>query len=535
MANKLVFFLLISLTACGKSFAQITPAEGRNLHYRIIGFSFPQQQNAVGYKVEIASGTYSNADSFSEKIIVSADGETNRIVAEVPSFSTSYTWRSVYKPKHGPAVESGLHHFSTFDPDSFGSESILHITKAAEKYTDAYVFLDQSRALYDMNGKPVWYLPTTGEAGTHKVPVRDLKMTSRGTITYLQEGEEVYEINYDGDILWKGPNDGEISGNRKEHYHHEFTRLSNGHYMAMGGAPAIQPNMIHPGPGGNMPGQEQNRHRQQMPGPNNDRGRQNPRDTTGHILNKNPMMSLGTLIEYDEQGKVVWSWKSVNYFTGSDIFYYRDADGQRIRDVHMNSFYFDEQAKVIYVSFKNISRIIKIKYPEGTLLNTYGELYKTGVPMQGNGMFCYQHAIGAAPGGDIYLFNNNSCKPECAPEVVVLHQPGNATENPKKVWEYECPVQSLNLTLSSRATENGESTTGGNVVRLADGSFFVSLCAPYSKLLIVNKDKEILWSAEPARWNPTLKLYTAFPQYRSSIITNREDLEKLIWNTTPGK
>ena len=44
------------------------------------------------------------------------------------------------------------------------------------------------------------------------------------------------------------------------------------------------------------------------------------------------------------------------------------------QDVHENAFFFDEKNKVIYISFKYISTIIKLKYPEGIVLNTYGPM-----------------------------------------------------------------------------------------------------------------------------------------------------------------
>lgn len=38
---------------------------------------------------------------------------------------------------------------------------------------------------------------------------------------------------------------------------------------------------------------------------------------------------------------------------------------------HENSFFFDDKAKVIYLSLRNINSILKIKYPEGTILQIY--------------------------------------------------------------------------------------------------------------------------------------------------------------------
>ena len=52
---------------------------------------------------------------------------------------------------------------------------------------------------------------------------------------------------------------------------------------------------------------------------------------------------FGTLIEYDEEGNVVWYWKSSDYFATSDLAYYTLAKDEPSIDVHENSFYFDEK------------------------------------------------------------------------------------------------------------------------------------------------------------------------------------------------
>lgn len=81
-----------------------------------------------------------------------------------------------------------------------------------------------------MNGKPVWYLPAQLAENNN---VRDIKLTRHGTITYVIDELGVYETNYNGNIVWQGPNNGVVSKDRLEHYHHEFTRLNNGDYMAL--------------------------------------------------------------------------------------------------------------------------------------------------------------------------------------------------------------------------------------------------------------------------------------------------------------
>ena len=74
-------------------------------------------------------------------------------------------------------------------------------------------------------------------------------------------------------------------------------------------------------------------------------------------------------------------------------------------------------------------------------------------------------------------------------------------------------------------------TSGGNFMELPGDAYFASLNSPFSKILIVSRDKNILWSALLERKNSQDSLWSALPVYRANIITNRKDLEKLVWDT----
>ena len=474
--------------------AQIMPRECSVLNYRIIGFSIPPEQKVINYTLEIAAGNYNSEDSFKKKIINTLHNKTNKIIAEVPFFGSAYTWRVVYTFSKSSKTITSLFHFSTGTiPEVDTTITRLRITKPALKYNDAYVFLDGNKALYDMTGHPVWYLPKT--EGKSLSPI-DLKLSSQGTITFISDN--AYEINYDGDILWKAPNDGKANGKNRESYHHEFTRLNNGHYMVF---------------------------------TNEFLSCKKQPDNSFYIsLDKSdstcPKSLFGILVEYDEQGNIVWEWKSSAYFETSDLIYYKPMEPRRIIDLHDNAFYYDEKNKNIYISFKNISRILKIKYPEGTVVNTYGEIFKPGVPETGNGLFCGQHACNLSDSGYIYFYDNNTCDSGALPKIVMMEDSGAQNGGLTIVWEYDC-------TIKGKKTEEmkNDFISGGNVTELSDHSIFACMSSSsYCKLFIVNKDKKKLWSARPERWDEAAKKWHPASQYRASIIQSRKDLERLIWN-----
>jgi Arylsulfotransferase (ASST) len=515
--NKIVSIVFLFFLFRGQLWSQITPAEGGKLHYRIIGFSIPAKGNARNFKLQIAAGNFQNEDAFKTNIIVTEESSAHKIIAEVPDFGKEYTWRMVYKVNDQPQKTS-LYHFSTISiPDVDTNIMRLRVVTTAEKYKDAYIFLNANRTLYDMNGHPIWFLPHTPSLNFTDRIIRDMKLTPQGTITFIVEAKEAYEINYDGDMLWKAPNTGAISGDSIEHYNHEFVRLANGHYMLSGTeitwlvkqqdsdrqAPSTPPSKNGPPPG--------MRYRMM------------------------PKMPFGTLMEYDEQGKLVWSWRSASYFRSSDVLYYTNVHGRPVNDVHQNSFYFDEKNKTIYVGYKTINRIVKLKYPEGTVVASYGEVYKKDVPPKGNGLFCYQHSCKLSSKGNLYLFNNNSCSPTLVPQLIEMEEPRSPTDPLKVVWQYNCPIEPIDERTQRAFLDNPDLTSGGNIIELPDESFFASMCIPFPKVFIVGRDKKLLWSAIPEGWNSTDNKWMPIPQYRASIITSRRELETLIWNAAIKK
>jgi hypothetical protein len=525
--STLFFFVFL----CDIASAQVVPAEGSRLNYRRIGFIYPMKAEAEKYKVEIAEGTYYREDSFKKYIIKTENTKKDRVILDVPALGREYTWRATYS-KSGKVLKSKLHHFTTTTiPETDTSRMRFRVLKPAVKYKDCYVFIDGNKTLYDMNGAPVWYLPMKDHVELGRSEVRDLKLSPQGTITFLKH-DHGYEINYNGDTLWKTPGNSRVGGDTVERCHHEFTRRSNGHYMVLGTEAMFWEHRFGPG----VDSDEVKSSFEGVP-----------------VNKKNGLnlkIDFGTLLEYNEAGELVWYWKSSDYFLRSDLVNYKPEHRTKVIDVHENAFFFDEDNSVIYISFKNISRILKVRYPDGKVLNAYGEVYKLGVQPSGNGLFCDQHACKHSKKGYLYLYNNNGCNDSSElPSILVMKESPMGNDSLIKVWEYKCTLDGVNINPNirdlkarqknleqhhmKRPLDRGallRATSGGNVIELPDHSIFVSMNTQYSKVFIVSPDKKILWSAVPERRNPDKNEWFITPQqYRASIIT-RKELDQLIWN-----
>ena len=502
------FFLFFFIAPQLRS--QIFPKEDSKLNYRLIGFSVPPVPGAGGYTIQIAQGNYNDADSFRKNITQTIHIEANKKIIEVPAFGTPYTWRVIAKGADQKNT-GNLYHFTTGTvPEVDPKVNRLKILTPAKKYSGAFILSDGNGVMYDMKGNPIWYLPPTDKIITSDI--RDLKLTPFGTLTLLT-GTKPYEVDYNGNILWTCPDSNRAANNIEKNihiFHHEFTRLSNGHYMSLAAedkvlckVPSVDDStfVVYDNP--NI-----------------------KKDTNKTYRN----CTFGALVEYDEQGKLVWLWRVAKYFERSDLVY-RFGPKDKI-DLHDNAFYFDEQNKVIWISFRNISRVIKIGYPEGNILNTYGNIYKKGVVYKpglhenGNDLFTGQHAVKFSPRGLLYLFNNDNGDSDVVPKVLVMKEPTTKDAWPEVIWKYTCAI-------SEKEKQMGflPNSGGGNVIELPDQSFFICMGGVLSKSMIVNANKEILWSAFAEKYDEVAKEWKMLTSYRQSIITNHKDLEQLIWNS----
>jgi hypothetical protein len=455
--------------------AQWFPAEHRSLHYRIIEFRDDRLPSNNKYTLEIAKGQHFELASFEKAVLKRIPFSGRSVLGEVPRFGTAYTWRVV----GAPTVCSELHHFSTgminyVDTNYFR----LKVRRPATKYSDAYVFLDGTGTLYNMKGEPVWYMPMLKDGDIVGTVLRDMKMTNRNTISFIFRDNPL-EITWDGTILFSGPISGLVSGDTLEHFHHEFTRLNSGKYMVLGTEYRMYRHLLVP-----------------------------------------KSMGFGTVIEYDAAGKLVWSFRSSEVY--GETHYEYDDNVKHDYDVHQNAFCFDERSNSVYVGFKHVSQILKIRYPDCDLLATYGKKFN-GKP-DDISPFAQQHSIQVTKAGNILLFNNNNPDRTPAhfhPKIMVLKEQGDQLQT---LWEYEY------LGNSSKTDVPGlVLTNGGNALEMSDASsYFVSMCAPFANLFIVNKNKQLLWEATPQKLNKDTQVCSENPQYRSSIVPSRQALEAMV-------
>ncbi|MCD6013621.1 MAG: hypothetical protein K0Q79_3483 [Flavipsychrobacter sp.] len=479
--------------------AQFAPAEAAVLNYRIIGFSFPPKKGTSEYLVEIANGHFNIEKEFTAHITHTASSATDSVIAEVRSFGSEYTWRVIYKSSGSVAATSSLHHFSTGTlPVGDAKSKRLRVDKKNRGIKDTYILVDGVKMMFDLEGQPVWYFPG---ADSMVGALSDIKISPSGSFTFL-EGRGAYEVAYDGKILWTRFNRDDMGMVAPDAFHHEFSKLENGHYMSLLSEVPLS-------------------------------GEALAADGRKRFF---PPISSSTLQEFDENGKLVWAWRSRDYVWQSDLMEFQNTFPGSHIDLHENAFFFDERSGVIYLSMVGISRIVKIEYPSGKVLAEYGTTYpgKDTCPVAGtapqlgqllaNSMFCNQHSLKLGDDNCLYVCStrklpgNGSGEVFNCPVVLKMKQSRGSLE---KVWEFSCDAIIKNL----QGTMGG----GGNVVLMPGGRLFISVGIPYDGMYIVDTKKQVHWSAGVETYDPQKNSWIPYVKYRASIIT-RQQMEKMVWS-----
>lgn len=498
--------LLIILLTVNVTKAQVKPMNGATLNYRLIHFTAPKVSNAVKYDFEIVADSVTKQQDFDKKEKLINTTNTNSIFVTVPAFGKKYSWQVKGYDKTGKQVsKSPVYHFNTLIISFIDSNKFrLKVLSNDLSSQDMYLFVDGTRALYDMSGNPLWVLPNIKGVTDDASVIRDFKITPQNTITFFSR-VNAYEVDYDGKILWQGPNTGAISRDSNEHYHHEFTRRPNGNYLIAGNTS----------------------YKLMLPTNINDaivKG-----DPT--IIKENDtfykVIECGTLIEYDTAGNVVWSWLSENYFAKEQFFTKVSEKPGALPNTrtHMNAFFFDEKRNMIYISFRDVNRVIKIAYPSGEVLAEYGENNIPGKHMQGDAFFYRQHGCMINSNGDLYLFNNNMPArmgqlTNAKSSLVVMKEPKSDKETLEKIFEVRCDIDTF---------ASGISGSGGNVLELSNGDYMICMGST-NRIFFTKTNRRMVWNGL-IEMKGNDNIWAPYSSYRAYPVEGLEILKKVILNT----
>jgi hypothetical protein len=449
--------------------AQIVPAQAAKLNYIQIMFQHEAIPGADQYITQVTEDT--TGATFNH-VLFQKTGSAPATIISAFKFAKKYKWRYA-GIKNGREMKwMGPYHFeildlprdstATFDAGFYRARIF---NNDSSKNKGGLIAVDLTHSIIGRDGQPVWFLPDPEKWIGQKGYLSDLRLTPYGTVTFLTDST-AFECDLNGNILWQAPNDGKISGDIHEHYNHVFQRLPGGHYMVLSKKFVWKEIPRTPG-----------------------------KPTVQYIFETDKIngklsakVEFGTIIEYDKEGHVVWSWDSEKYFTTEDIFYPEtsvfDITGND-RGAHMNSFVVDENNEFIYCGFRNYSRIIKIRKATGEVVDSWGLKMPSGEAREGHNFFLKQHDSHILNDGNLAVFNNGDYREPGVPSSVVIFSQPRGDSASRIVWQFDCNFNS---------TAHNKSLRRGNVEELGNGNLLVCM-GQAPRIFEVTRNKQVVWEA----------------------------------------
>lgn len=460
---RIIGLFFLSLLCINAGFAQFSPAQNAQLNYSSVCFEYPWVDQVVNYELiltEKSTGIQSVYTTQANKYVV------NELV-----FGESYLWRIVGKNSRKKEIyNSGEHAFSIAEHFRTGKKYVRfrEITNNSLTCGNELVILDYSGLVINRQEEIVWYLPDLPFTITN-TGMRDLKLTDDGTFLAIIDSN-AYEFDLNGKVLWKAPNNGSVSRQGKEDYHHDLQKLPSGNYMILGNE----------------------KQRRVLAG---------EKDTSRY--------EIGTIIEYDRSGKVVWEWHAKDFFTDELLKLRQKEDGSYNLATHLNAF--NVSGNSIYAGFRDANWVLKIDKTTKKVTEIYGG-NDSGLPNHyGKGLFRLQHDAAVLNNGSMAVINNDSIKdPAVISSLVVFSLGENNIPKGKEIFRFKFDYDSLC---------NGKSLKLGNVEELSNGNYLVNMGAIH-RIFEVTPKGEITWDIFVEKLDTFKRVWRFFPQYRIAVASS---------------
>ena len=470
---KYCFILTIALISLSlKSAARIFPSEGIRLNYTQIMFEYNPVFGANEYRIHIFPQTKFGGNDTNREIII-RNHTLAIIVDNALEFGENYKW-------YYEAYQSN-NKLKTSDEFFFGINPCLFVDSNRYKFsvtqydsialTNNILFLDQLGIAVNRKGKPVWFLPNE-----RKSTYRNIAMSSNGTITLLQDNDCI-EKDLFGNVIWLAPNDGKVSGDSAEYYHHDFAKLKDGTFFT---SSYIFDKTI------------------------------NPFNTKAFIK-----IRYNTLIQYDVNKKVLWSWNEKNFIDSKTMFAGILKDQTESAGTHLNSFFVDEKNNCILTSYRNDSRIAMIDKKTGLFKYQFTGKNDTLLPESVLAVdFSKQHHATILKNGNIMFYNNNvdfinTNGNAVFPHVMIINPP-TKVKKAEIVWDYEC---------GTNAFPKGVNGKEGFAKELPNGNILISMGGA-NRSFEVTRNKKIVWECFFEKMDATTNTWQPVNNYRTNFTSS---------------
>ncbi|MFC2075743.1 aryl-sulfate sulfotransferase [candidate division KSB1 bacterium] len=411
-----VLALMLVVTFSEVSAAGLNPAEGDTLNYTHVLFRWDQTADAAQYNLQVAvNDSTGDVDPFEAHLMVDVlDSTLVYIETDSLDWGNPYIWKVRPIAADGDTGKWGAaHKFYTYAlPDTIPEPQVTWYDES--KYSPGVNFYDIFHWGYisalDKDGNVIWFHAIDTDL---YVGLKKMRLYPNGNLTCSSGGggttPGVWEITLDGDVVWTDP---KTVGFDMGGIH----RMANGNYLGWGETSKV----IKPIPEG--PWKESF-------------------DETGQ---DSLLWIADALVEYDQDGILVWSWDPFEHYSTADFdsVTFAGAFARQENDwTHTNSMSYDPDEDMIYICPRNLDRITKIDHVTGEVVWNMGRDMPSGEVTFGHDLkFSRQHSIEKLPNGNLFLFDNgpnNTPKVSRCLEIEVTEGVDDTTAT--IVWSYTLP------------------------------------------------------------------------------------------------
>ena len=411
---------------------EFTPIQNANLNYIHSRLTWPQIPQASHYELII-----NDSISFIQFDV----NKNSHILTDFLNWGGQYSWSVCGYDQNNLVIECFNNNFFSISelPDYYPDN--VNLVYLDDGYHQGLNLLDFDglgfSVILDKFGNPIWFVDKNN---FNPPKILTTQLLKSGNFIGFGAGNG-YEINIDGEILFQTPNEFGV--------HHDFKKHENSYFLLDG---LIE---SHPCP---------------EPCPDN-----LPEDINW----------LGDrFIQISNYGELIWEWNSFDYIDLNDFNpLYLDrlsinySEDDTMDWTHSNSIFYNNGK--VYISVRNLSRILKIDYESKNLDWHIGEEdFMNQIYFNNSIEFSQQHSVKELSNGNILFFDNHTfLDPEISRCTEFTYD--EVTDSLHLVWEYILPN---NLFSGSR----------GECNRLDNGNTLINV-GRTGNIIEVNNLDEIVW------------------------------------------
>lgn len=460
-------FFIFLLFPCLKGGARISPADNAVLNYRQVMFEYDEVPGADSYIIYINEEGGKTTYFRNETLALMQE--------EVFSFGKNYSWYYMAFQGKKAFFKSPVYHFRiavAFQTSSDWLRTGISISDSTQ-YKKGIIFLDYMGMAINRKGEPVWYMPLQKDS-LETLKMRNVKLTPSGTITYL-DNSDCFEKDITATTIWKAPNNGAVSGDKQEYYHHDFFKMDDGSYITSGYRFVTEPNFYN-----------------------------------NSVACK---VRYNTIIQYGPEGQLLWWWDESKYIDKKTLYGDSGPTATEVTGTHLNGIAYYKPDDAFIVSFRDNSSILKISHATGEVLYNLGDslhkYYPDEIP------FASQHGPSLLRDGSIVVYNNNlnhsgKTRGPTYPIVKIFRQP-SAGRQSQKLWDYECYSDSYPQGIFGKEGYASQLPYSDNLLVCMGGANYIFEITPARK---------VVWQCTLKRYDETSKEWTAINNYRCSYASS---------------